>query len=713
MIAQQFAKRVFNGRSLDILTIVLLPFVLVVLNNSWIFVKPMFEDRWVYSGLQLHLHALLERYSYTYYASRAPWNLLGWAAHRAFGPEMALYVLHFFVFYVAIFSLYFAVLTIFSNRLAALSAALLLAVQSYFLVASGWDYVDGAYTACLLLSIAALAAVAVGSRWQIAALVWGGAVAVVVSLHIFLVVLLPVELVMFVALNRLAERRRVIAVAARFLVGGAVTVLVVGWMNWLAGGPFLYLLAQVAYMPEVAVNRSRWFQQLGDWVWIAPWLLIPVAAVVFCIAAAVRLGPSALRQLRSSAQTFNLDARVFVACVSCLAAFLVFVVLEADHFYPLQYSDKVNALLPFVFIVIGGTLTATAEKSGKGSEAVLAIVVIAISLVPWILSGRGIGLTTHDYLGPISEIAWVILGSLALVSSFVTSRLGFVAITLFISTAGFGDVALDNPMLRFSQDPVMMTSPPDPFYKQATLAVFDASKEITQYNPDASARFWYNARDPLGALEADVNFTYLAAYTLISESFPSLTSADGTQAAISPGDRIILLPRGTDPIPQANAALASHGVMLRPVAYRQVHRPGVTLSFVVADAELDPRKHRSELPISARWPLVARIPSLPWAYAAILPLPRYHGRGDASNAIVRIRTRDARGDIWIGVLRRDGKVFIDRKTLSEGPQERETMFAGIALKDASDIIIQNGPSGKSGSVTIESASVLVPIVDPR
>ena len=40
-----------------------------------------------------------------------------------------------------------------------------------------------------------------------------------------------------------------------------------------------------------------------------------------------------------------------------------------------------------------------------------------------------------------------------------------------------------------------MAFPADPSYKQGTLAVFEASAAVATYNPEANAKFWFNAND--------------------------------------------------------------------------------------------------------------------------------------------------------------------------------------------------------------------------
>ena len=254
-----------------------------------------------------------------------------------------------------------------------------------------------------------------------------------------------------------------------------------------------------------------------------------------------------------------------------------------------------------------------------------------------------------------------------------------------------------------------MTFPADPFNKEATLAVFQASSEIGQYNPDASARFWFNGHDRFAELEKDINSTYLAAYTNINASFPSLVNEQGARATIFPGERIIILTSSEDPISKANASLLGEHVILDPIAYRKILRPGIAFAFIAADAKFDAPKKRDTLAVAGKWPIVVRTPAESWAYGKVLPMPRYDGHGDVRNGIVAIRTKLAQGNFWVGVLTRDGKAFLARRELSDSDLQSDTIFANINLKDAALIVVQNGPRAERGRIDIESASVLVPL----
>src|SRR6185437_14748054 len=105
-------------------SILLLPFALLAIGDEWLFPQPYTIDSWVYSGLHLHLREFLQVFANTYYASRIPWTVLGWLLHSIFDDVTALYILHFSVFYLGVFSLYIAVRTIFANRMAGCAAAL-------------------------------------------------------------------------------------------------------------------------------------------------------------------------------------------------------------------------------------------------------------------------------------------------------------------------------------------------------------------------------------------------------------------------------------------------------------------------------------------------------------------------------------------------------------------------------------------------------------
>jgi hypothetical protein len=569
--------------SQHVVMLLILPILLVWINYTVIFVKPIGIDTFLYSGFHLHLREFLSsRFADTYYATRIPWNALGYVAHRLFDTEHAIYAEHIFIFYVAAFSLYSAVSTIFANRSAAFAATMLLGTNCWFLLAIGWDYVDGSYVACLLLSLAMMAKAAFGPRWKLAATIWGVAVALTISLYILWVILVPIEIGMFLGLNRLGQRRKVYVIALLWIFGAATAMACMGLISWLAGGKFLYLLPQITAVPFVVSNRFNYDVPLSRWLWQAEHLLVPGAIWLFSAVWAVQNARSTLRKLQSPESEVDVNSRLWIACVFCVAGFLLFLPLQVADIHLFNYQDKTNALLPFEFLVLGGTLASGRSELFQRHQWIYTLTIIAVTLAPWVafafrLKAPDYGLIAprwEYFTGPTATICWIAAGALVLWISLVSGQLKYLLVTSFFSVVAFG-----------GGDSGWISFPPNPFYKQARLAIFEASQEIAPYNSDTAARFWFDVKDPISQVLRDVVSTYLAAYSLINDRFPSLTGGDGRVSSIAPGERVIILTSSSaDPLPAANRAIADKKLAFRKVASKEIHRKGVTIRFFVVDA---------------------------------------------------------------------------------------------------------------------------------
>ena len=155
-----------------------------------------------------------DAWPHEYYGSRVPWNVLGFIVHRFFSPGTSLIVLALLLFYASAYSLLYAIYALFKNASAGFIAACALGTNSWFLLAIGWNYVDGPSIACTLLSIAALVATAHGSLSKTSSAVWGVLSAALVALYPFNLILIPVELLLFLGIDRLANRRAGLNIAA-------------------------------------------------------------------------------------------------------------------------------------------------------------------------------------------------------------------------------------------------------------------------------------------------------------------------------------------------------------------------------------------------------------------------------------------------------------------------------------------------------------------
>ena len=570
----------------SVLTIVVLPIVLVVINDNWLFIDPrvLINDPWIYSGFHLHLPEFLKRFGGTYYASRVPWIISGWLLHAVFDDERAFYILHFAFIYLALFSLYLAVRTIFDSAVGAAAGALLMGADLYFLVAAGWDYVDGPANAFLLAGLAALAGAAIRSRWRLMAFLWGMTTCATVSLYILLAVLVPVQIGLFLLLNRVRGRRPVLSVAAFFAAGNAAAMLLFGLLNWLLGGPFLYILSQILALQAVAQNRVLHYRPILEWAWGAHWLLVTAIVFAFACAYALMHVQSAARRIREGRLAPDVETALFICCVADIAATLVFAGLEVDQFYLLQMYYRANALLPFVYLATGGALAVAVKPLALPRQAVFLGMAAIIAVMPWVLVSVGHVLPAWTLFDPPAlELGWIVAGALVWLLAVVAGpafRLGrAVVAVLILSAVNLGVNASD------------LEHPPSALYKAETLSIFDASRAIAPFNADVRARFWYDGKAAEGAVFKAIATTYLYEYSLVNEDFPRLPAIDGQTKPISPGERIIVLaPANEDAIAAANAAVAGQGLAFAKVAKIDIRRRGVAFDVTIADVKRDPAK---------------------------------------------------------------------------------------------------------------------------
>jgi hypothetical protein len=700
------------------LTIVLLPFVLLAINDNWVFSKPVWIDRWIYSGFHLHLPEFLRAFGNTYYASRLPWTAAGWVLHSVFDDATALCVLHFAVFYLAVFSLYAAVRAIFANNAAAGAAALLMGTHTYFLMAVGWDYVDGASLACMLAGFAALAGAAIMPHWRLAAFLWGVSVCAMVSMYILLVLLVPVQIGLFLLLNRFRGKRSNLAATALFVAGGLVAMLLLGLINWLFGGPFHYWMGQINSLLGVANNRSKWEVPFVDWASSAPWLFVAVCSFAFSFAYVLLHFKSVSKKMHSGQSVADTEVSLFLCCLADVAASLIYAGLQADRFYVLQMDYNADALLPFAYLTIGGALAAMIKASGRPSRQLgFLSVVAAIVVGPWILATLGyIFPRASLFDGLAAEIGWVAMGSALLLLVVQKSYRLWGAV---LAIAFFSIVNLGAPSHGLDY-------PPDPAYKLKTLAVYDASRSVSHFNPDARARFWFNENDPQAALLRDVVSSYLYAYRLVNDQFPSLIAADGRTKSVEPGQRIILLTStDEDVVALANAAVANQNLLFEQVARVEIRRAGVAFHIIVTDVKISPailasaRLLSSEtIKLASAGAFLQRDPSgiafrsvsAPWSYVGRMPL---FANCLAGGGWVAADINVTHGIASVGVLNRNGDAIIDSGLVSSR-SEIQTIFLRLdSFAAAGDFILRNGnessfSEGVLGEVRIASADGQTP-----
>ena len=182
-------------------------------------------DPWVYTGLFLSLPDFLHRVGDTYYATRLPWVLPGFVAQKLFPPLAGNYVLHLTFFYTLLFATY-GLVSSGINRSAAFVAAAFMAWCPSILIATSWDYVDGAGLVFAVVALCSLeranASAAVRrAAWSLTA---GAAVACMIGSNITLVILLPALAAFLVVRATSARWRSTATIVGIAALGMAATL---------------------------------------------------------------------------------------------------------------------------------------------------------------------------------------------------------------------------------------------------------------------------------------------------------------------------------------------------------------------------------------------------------------------------------------------------------------------------------------------------------
>ena len=686
-----------DGRDVAaVFAIAALPFILLAVNDTWIFCQPSFVDNWIYSAFHLHLRELLEVYGSNYYAaSRVPWTVPGWAAHAVLGDEAALYVLHFAVFYLAVFSLYVAVRTIFPNIAAAAAAALLFGSNTFFLAAAGWDYVDGASIAYAVLAFAALSSAAIRRRWRLAAVVWGIASCAMVSTYILLVLLVPVQVGVFWSLNRIRGQRGLAAVGAWFVGGGIAALLAFGLINWILGGPFVYIMGQIDALPTVAQKRFEYYQSLSEWAPGARWLIISAITFVFSAAYAAFHFRAAARKIWLRQVSPDGDEPLFICGLAHVAACLIFIGLQANHFYVLQEGYNADALLPYAYVAIGGALASMLQSSAPRRQFGFIAVAFAIALGPWLLADlRLIFPAWTLFRGWGAAAAWIAGGSLLLV----------VLVQRFRQPWAAAATALLFSIVNLGAASGQMTFSRDPSFKPRMLATFDASRALAPYNPQARALFWYDGRTSDGGVLRNVGVSYLG---FVNDEFPVRLMRPNREE-VGPGERVVLLTTtDDDPVAAARGALTRLGLAVALAGRTEVRRAGIAVRMFVIDlvpAPSDYDEIESRHAFKSELPAAVVTPAQRFAYASVVPLSdelsEHRGPG-----YVRVRLTVEDGVVGVGVLTKDERGWIEKRVLTRPFKKRDVFLSVPDLSEAGPLVFLNGGAARAGRATVDDASV--------
>lgn len=360
-----------------VLLLIALPLLITLINPNWIYNPDVLNDTdtWIYHGLFRYFFdfATTSPSNTHYFIERLSWVLPGYALYKLFTPVIANAILHLSVYYIALFAIYGTARQLFGQT-PAFIAAICLGSYTWFLRASGHDYLDGAGIAYFSAAIwfATTATYRVRARWYlfgagaclalalVTQLTWGG-FAPVVALYYLL----------------LKQRRH-----ARIVIDGL----------WVAFGG-LVILASLVLFNSAALGKWNIFSKSLGFVratstmsgslredilrayaptpstWVALPCLMAICAVI-CLARWKRIEPKFRGPLRSVIISFSTMTGIY--------SFLHFS-SPFQYFYIYLYA---SFLIPVTFLLLAGAVAASSPPSLSLRQELILLLLV---LMPFVL----------------------------------------------------------------------------------------------------------------------------------------------------------------------------------------------------------------------------------------------------------------------------------------------------------------------------------------
>ncbi|MGA3241162.1 MAG: hypothetical protein ABSG03_33265 [Bryobacteraceae bacterium] len=699
-----------------------LPLVLALLNDYWAFTSsqsPMI-DPWLYTSYFLHLKAQLLAFPGAYYGDRLSYNVPGWLVYHTLGPWVGNYVIKLFTIYTAIFALYYAVLTLFDESTALISCALI-SVQPYFLMAFGWDYVDGIGIAYYSLSLLFVLRATTSYKWRILLFTAGIFTTCLVTTQLlWMNIAWTVPLLYFVT-NSLYSKHRFWESLSIFLAGSAAAFAVWSCVYYFLTGHWFYIANSVRHTLHGFGAAQKVATPIGGWIgeahWLAPYsALIPAALWLLCRRQATSRQRICLALFAVSYLTiwvwelvgfpftklFFYSDYIFPVYVLALAALL------NDWAKALRQSASI-AIAGFV-VATGGTMLFSMPLFDRLQQ----ILITCISQHPSLSTLWGYQAL---WVAAIGAAAGVFL---CIPRFRRTLPAAFIGGTLFMCSL---QLTLQWRQGWFSKSPGS-----DYTNKEGFRLILDADAWTNHVRSDRRMLVWYDQTEPRLGIISGLSSLYLWGWSLLNFHLPNLEPKDGDRIQAL-GD-ILIVSWNDDAISRAHASLKAigwdvageqdttirNGHLALHLGFFDVISTTVNSSAVIQAEGL--KEVSGILKLSAILPTTTETslqsnnealhittPAQQWAYAAYTPLP--FASTDRDRVWIRLSARVLRGQVGFGVLNGSEKEFYIRKTLGQSSSYSIQMLEVDHPEDARKLVIENDTEGgKKADVLISGISLL-------
>ncbi len=267
---------------LSILALSLIPIILALVNQEWMFTRVGEDDPWWYISLGYFYYKDPLLASNYYRISRVPWILIESLIRNLFTPITAEILLTLMFIIPGSIGFYLLVSKFFNKEIGFISAALL-STYSYYMVSRSPDYHNAAGSFFLIWSLYFITlAVQSESRHRWWFFVFGAAYALAVHSEFFVLGCFPAMVLQFIILNWTGKKRPILEAVLFGLLGFFSITGLLGFAALLSGRSFFFFMNQLRQVTNYSGGIYSFYKSGNlDWPLQAKHLALPVAVFLF------------------------------------------------------------------------------------------------------------------------------------------------------------------------------------------------------------------------------------------------------------------------------------------------------------------------------------------------------------------------------------------------------------------------------------------------
>jgi hypothetical protein len=504
----------------------------IVIGAYWTTNPPFFNppttiDPWLYTALWVNFDQIYHAFAaYTYYPSRLPWVIPGYALNSLFDPRTAYFVLHGVFFFGGGIAAYLLVRAHFGRFAALVSYIWVLGSQMYF-DAHRWDYWDGAVITFLFLGLFFGLPAGRPARWRLA--LAGFFLAAAVATNLYAVILVLGMPILYGATRlRRPLREQASRVAMDIVAFGAGVAALLGGCALFArthGGPTWFLGPQIR--AAQTIKGSDYKMPYHVWLPQEPYVLVPIFVLV--------AGAIALLSLPRSSHAFRagIGALIYLGAIIALLGGW-----ELAGGYLVEYVYYASPVLPAMTLGVAVIACGAATAASIWGRRLALTACFAAVLVPLVyLYGSDVQTEfgRHAYWRTAILMIIAIAALVVRVVSRSARITALAAIAGLVFASGASAYALDASLQVDEVGASSATSSPN----------FNLDMKAVRFIRGISAggglpAFWYDQTADQGAFIGLQSLFYFG-FTELGLSMPKWDSSVGSRYRDRNPQRLVLL----------------------------------------------------------------------------------------------------------------------------------------------------------------------------